>query len=70
MDAGGIADKIANKPLIGVGLAIIGLLGVLYAPKPLNTISLILFLAGIAMAAYAGYNMLTSQPATQAVPTA
>ena len=42
----------SNKILLGAVLAIVGIVGVLFAPKPINSISLLVMVAGIGLVAY------------------
>ena len=53
-------DVMQNKLLLGAGLAIIGFLLVLFAPKPVNTVGLVVFIAGLAVTAYGAYTQFVA----------
>jgi len=66
MDIGAI---MSNKLLLGAVLAIVGLLGVLYAPKPINSYSLLVMALGVGLVLYTVVDKyVLSKPVSTAVP--
>ena len=58
---------LGNKLLVGLGAAIVGFALVLFAPKPINTAGLVVFILGLGVTALGVYEQVTGKNISQAV---